>query len=215
MTSTPYHSIPTVWRRDPETKHKTLIENAWENPALEALRDLRWEWTEKVDGTNIRLVVDNIAGPRIGGRTDNAQIPAPLVLVLQPILHRMTETFAAEIASGDHITLYGEGYGSKIQKVGEKYKPDGVDFVAFDLKVNRVWYRREAVESVADTLGVDTVPVLGFGPLDEAIEYAREGITSEWGNFSAEGLVMRPPVELLDNHGHRVITKIKTKDFGG
>ena len=32
-------------------------------------------------------------------------------------------------------------------------------------------------------------------------------------NVWAEGLVMRPAIELLDKRGRRIITKIKHKDF--
>ena len=41
----------------------------------------------------------------------------------------------------------------------------------------------------------------------------RKGFKSFWGDFRAEGLVVRPGADLLDRHGNRVITKIKHKDF--
>ena len=44
-------------------------------------------------------------------------------------------------------------------------------------------------------------------------EVARQGFQSMWGNFQAEGLVVRPLVELRSRTGERVIAKIKCKDF--
>jgi len=62
-------------------------------------------------------------------------------------------------------------------------------------------------------LGIKAVQVVGRGTLNEAIEYVRTGFESKEGKLKAEGLVLRPPVELLDKQGHRIITKIKHVDF--
>ena len=53
----------------------------------------------------------------------------------------------------------------------------------------------------------------GRGTLHEMVEQARKGIKSTWGDFAAEGIVARPAVELKTRAGHRIITKIKSKDF--
>lgn len=45
------------------------------------------------------------------------------------------------------------------------------------------------------------------------IGITREGFTSTWGDFIAEGIVARPEVELFDRMGQRIITKIKYNDF--
>ena len=37
--------------------------------------------------------------------------------------------------------------------------------------------------------------------------------TGDFGNFIAEGLVIKPEHELRDRRGNRIITKIKVKDF--
>jgi hypothetical protein len=39
------------------------------------------------------------------------------------------------------------------------------------------------------------------------------GVKSWWGDFDAEGIVARPQVELFTRAGHRIITKLKCKDF--
>ena len=40
-----------------------------------------------------------------------------------------------------------------------------------------------------------------------------EGLKSRGGDFPAEGIVARPTVEMCNRAGHRIITKIKGKDF--
>ena len=42
---------------------------------------------------------------------------------------------------------------------------------------------------------------------------ASQGFKSQWGDFMAEGIVARPAQELRTRDGHRIITKIKHKDF--
>ena len=210
-----YHKIPTVWKRDPETKFKTLIEGAWATPELKYLKDCQWVFTEKVDGTNIRVMWDGIR-IRYGGKTDNVQIPAFLIdrlLDLFPESDAGCEIFRVMFPDCDSVCLYGEGYGAKIQKGGGNYKADGVDFVLFDVKVGDWWLKHEDVEDVADKLVLRVVPVLGCGTLIDGIGETERGMASEWGDFTMEGLVMRPSVELKSRNGQRIIAKIKHKDF--
>lgn len=203
-----YPKIQTVFKRDPATKHKTLLEGEFSEPEFEYLANNTWVFTEKVDGTNIRVHWDG-ERVRFGGRTDNAQIPAFLY-------ERLEELFPPEKMArqfDDEVTLFGEGYGAKIQKGGGKYKPDGVDFVLFDGNCGEMWLRRNSLHEISLSLGIALVPIVGFGPLDAAVERAREGFKSNWGDFPAEGLVMRPKMELLNRRYERIITKVKTKDF--
>lgn len=41
----------------------------------------------------------------------------------------------------------------------------------------------------------------------------KRGIRSTWGDFEAEGIVARPKIELMTRSGHRLVTKIKCRDF--
>lgn len=204
-----YHKIITVYERDPETKFRTLIDGKFATPELEALSDLDWVWTEKVDGTNIRVTWDGEV-VRFGGKTDKAQIYTGLITRLLKLFD--STKFSAAFDEGP-VTLYGEGYGAKIQKGGGNYIPDGVGFVLFDVMVGDIWLERHNVEDVAEKFRLKAVPVCGVGRLYQAIEMARAGFMSDWGDFPAEGLVMRPPVDLFNRRGERIITKIKHKDF--
>jgi hypothetical protein len=203
-----YHKIQTVFFRNPETKFKTLLEGSWAKPEFRVLSQIKWVFTEKIDGTNIRVTWDG-ENVKFGGKTDNAQIPVRLLDELQ-LLFPVTKLKSAELPP---MTLYGEGYGVKIQKGGGNYIADGCSFILFDVFCGDLWLERVSVTDIAEKLSIGVVPVIDNGPLSDAIEIARWGFTSSFGDFKAEGLVMRPTVELMNRRGERVITKIKCKDF--
>ena len=71
---TTYNKIETLFNRDMEGS-KQLIEGDYRNEAVKFLKDATWQFTEKIDGTNIRIMWD---GHKItyGGRTERANIPA-------------------------------------------------------------------------------------------------------------------------------------------
>lgn len=212
-----YHKIQTVFKRDPETKFRTLLMGDWSEPEFGYLANNEWVFTEKVDGTNIRVMFNaapvldtHVPKLSFGGKTDNAQIPAFLVDRLrqrfEPQMDRLFEIFP------EGGCLYGEGYGARIQKGGDNYRPDA-DFVLFDVKVGEWWLQRSDIEDVAGKLGLDVVPVIGTGTLPEMVAIASEGFNSSWGAFRAEGIVARPSVEFRSRNGGRIITKIKYRDF--
>ncbi len=206
-----YHKIQTVYKRDPATKHRTLLMGEYSIPAFEYLANNCWIWTEKVDGTNIRVRWNRGIEVEFGGRTDNAQVPTYLYKRLQELFP--LEKFDKNISETDELILYGEGYGAKIQKGGGNYKSDGVDFVLFDVKVGDWWLTRPDMFDVAQKLDIPWVPLIGNGTLTEMVRFAQNGFSSAWGDFPAEGIVARPETELFDRSLHRIITKIKTKDF--
>lgn len=204
-----YHKIQTLFKRDMDRGGKTLLEGQWTLPEFEYLANNQWVFTEKVDGTNIRVMLKDGA-VTFGGKTDSAQIPAQLVTRLNERFLPLATTML-DIFTGD-ACLYGEGYGAKIQKGGGNYRQDQ-DFVLFDVKCGDWWLQRDNVEYVARKLGIDVVPIIGKGTLHAAVAWAKEGITSSWGPFQAEGIVARPKVELKTRNGSRIITKIKCRDF--
>lgn len=220
-----YHKILTVLQRDPKTNFRTLIPDVYACPEFEYLRLNRWVLTEKVDGTNIRVMWTTNIGygqVRFGGKTDKAQLPTFLLDRLQDLFpqEKLLEVFPYEATSDGHggtnhnVIFFGEGYGAKIQKGGGNYKRDGCDFVLFDVNIDGVWLKRDSIEDIANKLGLDIVPITGAGyDLEQMVDIVKEGFKSHWGDFLAEGVVARPEIEMQNRMGHRIITKLKYKDF--
>ena len=205
-----YHKIETLFERAMDGSKK-LICGQWRNPTVEFLKDAVWHFTEKIDGTNIRVHWD---GHKVtfGGRTERANIPANLVTFLNDTFGGDENEQLFEQKFGENIvTLYGEGYGAGIQK-GGLYRSD-VSFILFDVQVGDVWLTRESVEDIATTLGIDVVPFIGQGTLKDSVDFVRTKPMSRIGSAPMEGIVARPVVELRDRMGRRVIVKIKVKDF--
>lgn len=207
-----YHKINTIYKRDERTKK--IIEGEYSIPEFEYLKNNIWSFSEKLDGTNIRAMYD---GERItfGGKTDNASIPAKLLNNLNafflPLKDKFKEIFKTEEGIVCNVCLYGEGIGLGIQS-GGNYSADQ-KFVLFDIKIGEWWLQRKDVEDIANKLGLEVAPIIGTGTLADATALAKLGIKSTYGNFQAEGIVARPIIELFTHGGHRIITKIKCKDF--
>lgn len=208
-----FHKIETLYERDPATFKVRVGE--FKNRTYTLLK--YWRWTEKIDGTNIRVNWNPlIGGPQgnlfFGGKTDNAQIRADLYKLLQ-------QTFTIEklqdVFPDADVVLYGEGYGAGIQKGGGAYSPTK-NFILFDVLVGGKWWlSHENVADVADKLGIAMVPDFGLMTLEEATQLVCTGFKSHLngGLKDAEGLVGRPEETLFDKKGARLIVKLKTKDF--
>jgi hypothetical protein len=207
-----YHKIQTMFKREKD-KPCRIIYGEWTLPEFEYLKDNQWDFTEKVDGTNIRVMFDG-NGLRYGGKTDAAQTPCDLIErlrnIFEPKLSIIKEMFPAKENTPIEVCFYGEGYGAGIQKGG--YYKATKDFVLFDIKIGNFWLYRENVKDIANKLTLDIVPVVGNGTLEDGIKLVKDGFKSTWGDFIAEGIVARPKVELTGRYG-RIITKIKHKDF--
>ena len=207
-----YIKIETPFNRDTDGSKK-LIEGDWRNETVKYLANCQWECTEKIDGTNIGIVWD---GHKVTfqGRTERAQIPAHLT-------NKLIELFGGEINEelfeqkfGDMpVILFGEGYGAKIQN-GGLYRPD-VSFILFDvfLPDSNLWLKRESVEDIAKSFGIDVVPIIFTGVLQEAIDFVKQKPKSTIGTAPMEGLVCKPKAEIFDRMGRRIIVKVKVKDF--
>lgn len=203
-----YHKIQTIYKRDEKDNFKTLLIGEYSKPEFKYLENNKWVFTEKIDGTNIRVQWDGKA-ISFAGKTDNAQIPPFLI---KKLLDRFNADIMASVFASDNVCLYGEGYGAKIQS-GGSYIPDGCDFILFDVLCDGWLLERHNIEDIASKLSINIVPIIGYGTLGEAVIMAQNGFKSLIGSCMAEGIVMRPEVELFCRGGERVITKIKHKDF--
>lgn len=207
-----YIKIKTLWGREDARPHNMII-GKFAEPEFEQLKDVEWTFTEKVDGTNVRVMWD---GNRVlfNGKTDNAQLPTPLFYKLEELfMGQANEQKLEEIFGKEPACIYGEGFGKKIQAVGSAYNPDGVDFIMFDVKIGDFWLQRESLEDIAGKLDIKLVPVVIKGTLEEASELVAEGFKSTLADVESEGLVGAPTTGLLNRKGERVITKIKHRDY--
>ena len=206
-----YNKIETLWQRDMEGTKK-LIEGVFRNPTVEFLKDNVWQFTEKVDGTNISVCWDghNI---EFHGRTDAAQIPSHLAnYLINTFKTDEVEQIFEQKFGETPVILFGEGYGPKIQKGGGKYRND-VSFILFDVLISGNYQSRESVEDIAKAFGIDVVPVILEGTIQDGVDFVKTNPKSTMGTADMEGLVGRPKVEMRDRCGKRVIVKIKVKDF--
>jgi hypothetical protein len=203
-----YHKIETLYERDEATFK--VKPGMLKNRTYSLLKS--WQWTEKIDGTNIRALWDVATGKlTFGGRSDNAQIQADLIRYLYENIP--LENVKAVFPEASAV-LYGEGYGAGIQKGG--LYSNTKKFILFDVLVDGKWWLNwEAVCDVAAKLHLETVPYLGEMSLEEAAEKVRTGFPSmlNGGKMRAEGMVGRPAETLFDKKGARLIVKLKTKDF--
>jgi hypothetical protein len=204
-----YPKIDTLFERDLKTF--VVDPGKLKSPVLGTIN--LWDVTEKIDGTNIRVTLGEFGAVQFGGRTDNAQLPADLLM-------HLVNTFSAEKLKSVFwldgnpvsVVLYGEGYGAGIQK-GGTYRPDK-SVIFYDVLVcGKWWLDKAAVDDVAAKLGVETVPYLGRMTLEEIVTLVREPFTSKIGTAMAEGVVARPIEPLFDRKGARIIIKLKTRDF--
>ena len=211
-----YHKIESVFKRDPDNRFKTFLLGEWSRPEFGYLEELPWVATEKIDGTNIRLAFSK-HGYKMGGRTDSATIPAKLITHLQDVGDNGLDYDL------EGLTLLGEGYGAGIQKGGGNYRSDQ-GFILFDVQVEEtgLWLERENVEDIAKQLSIPIVPIMGhitslgywIARIREMAEGLDEGLSLVADiDRTVEGVVLRPQIELLDRQGHRIITKVKVKDF--
>jgi len=213
MASTEYHKINTVYKRDPDTHYKTLMEGYYSRPEFELLRNVDWLFTEKVDGTNIRVEYHGSASAlTIRGRTSKSTIPVPLETAIWHVFDDQCGSVLSRLFEDKSVVFYGEGYGAGIQRNGHYYRATP-SFVLFDVLVDGVFLNRSMVEDVAEKLHLSIVPIIGQGTLIEMVALAQNGIWSSWGDFEAEGIVARPKIELRTRDNKRIICKIKTKDF--
>lgn len=204
-----YQKIGNVFKFD--EKFRTIVGL---NEPFETLKNIIWEGTEKVDGTNIRIYWDG-HDIEIAGHTNKAQIPGPLKEYLESIfLTKEMEYVFEQIFEEKEAYIFGEGFGPKIQAGGGLYT-DKPSFIIFDINIDGFDLKREAVNDIASRLGLPSVPVVFHGTLDEAKAYVAEHHMSTINEaHEMEGLVLVPSgIQLYDNKHHLIKCKCKYRDM--
>ena len=221
----PYPKIETLFNRG---KDFTVDVESFRRPEFAIVSP--WLFTEKIDGTNIRI--DFRAGlgggleMLVGGRTDRAQLPPELDKTLAS--RRSDYLGVAEEVMSEFglssLTLFAEGYGPKIQKGGGNYRANQ-DVILFDVLINdKTWLDEDGITSTATRFGMERVPAFTVGTVEDAISLVRRtddgymisvqgAVHGSSVPFEAEGIVARPLYPLFDNRGNRVMWKLKGSDF--
>lgn len=204
-----YPKIETLFDRDKDFK---VIPTKLRNSSYGIIK--RWEFTEKIDGTNIRLIWE-ANKLKVGGRTGNAQIPADLV---QHIYESIDVQKLKDMFLDTSVIFYGEGYGAGIQKGGHYSKTK--QFILFDILVDKRWWLNyDNIINIADKLGMQVVPFIGSMTLEEGVELVKNGFNSLLAKINtgeeirAEGIVGKTCETMYDKKFNRMVIKLKTKDF--
>lgn len=204
-----YPKIETLFMRD---SHHKIIPTLFRKNEFSQVK--YFHFTEKIHGTNIRVMWDPLSPEPIKfcGRTDNASIPAPLV---QWLMSNFTKDKLMACFPDKRVVFYGEGYGPHIND-GHLYSTTQ-EFALFDVLIEeRFWLSYNNIMEIAYTLEIPIVAAYGFMTLEQAIEMVKNGFKSIWWHDAnqipqAEGLVGKS--ELYDKYGKRLVVKLKTNDF--
>ena len=116
------------------------------------------------------------------------------------------------------IYIYGEYFGSGIQKCGSRYIQNGNDFLVFDIKQQGWWTPKDVRDALCKGLKLNTVPFLGVMTLKEIEDKVRAGFATQFDRAAdptmlEEGIVARPTIPLCDGSGNRIIVKVKYCDY--
>jgi len=164
-----YPKIETLFERDENFKVTDKIR-------LSEFENIKnWLITEKIDGTNIRVIYTPEDKLLIRGRTDKASIPTFLLEELQKIftIEKVKSILDNPIEKG--MCLYGEGYGAKIQKGGGDYNLCIRDI---ESAVNIV--KNESMSVVAEEENGKFIPFEGIVARAYPTMLFRNGIPIKW-----------------------------------
>ncbi len=116
------------------------------------------------------------------------------------------------------VTIYGEAYGGSLMGMRATYG-DTLRFVAFDAQVGETWLSVPDADQVVTGLGLEFVPFMEISTDLVELDHARDApsVVAQrrgcGGDKLREGVVLRPPVEMTLNNGHRVVAKHKRDAF--
>lgn len=252
-----YQKINTLWKRDEKNR---IIQDDYSLPEFGYLEDVLWLVEEKIDGTNMSYDIyfssdGSINRTEIHGKTETAKIPVGLLNEMNRIFDelidsgKLTDVFkiVKTDAAGNttvswpyKVTIFGEGYGGKIQSGGRYSKTE--KFIVFDIEIQTtpetepLYLLRPSVDDICPKLGLDLVHTYGLMTIRDA-EAVIENIAynvyankmsnpslyapdispfshnAEDPTLVIEGFVLKSPCGLKTRQGKPLVTKIKVKDY--
>lgn len=206
-----YHKIETLFIFDKETKKH--IYGEFYNPNVEALKNVQWIITEKIDGMNFRIFWD---GHKLsyGGRTDNATFTKEQEeYIRSELINKDIEILFEQKFMEKQVYIYGELYGVGIQSGGMYTNGYNIDFKVFDIEIDGVILTKYGARDLAFELGYNFVPIVGEMTLIQALDKIKSEETSYFSSAKLEGYVATPIGDFRDRLGRRIIVKIKKRDI--
>lgn len=207
-----YHKIEPIWRFDGDLKKH--IKGEYSNDLVELLKEHLWTFTEKVDGTNFRIIWDGY-NLTYGGRTHKSQFSKMQIDFIETHLVNEAQEHLFEQKFGDKVCIvYGELYGVKIQKGGHLYTDNkGLAFKVFDIEINDIFLTYGSMVELSKELGYDFVPLALVGTIEEGLSFIKNNKTSLFSLAKLEGLVGKPVGDFRDRLGKRIVIKLKERDL--
>jgi len=194
------------------------IDNLYKNQDILLFRDCYA--TEKVHGTSAHLTFKREKGLEPAGDRLHLSLFAGGIksedfakLFDAPAL--LAKFHAQDL---DEMTVYGEAYGGKCQGMSKTYGK-ALAFIVFEVSIKGTWLNVMGAENVAKALGLEFVPYrfvhTDLASIDEqrdapSIVAERRGCGND---KMREGIVLRPPIEVIKSNGGRIIAKHKRPEF--
>jgi hypothetical protein len=220
-----YPKINSLWKReewylekgkknnrDYQAGKQSFIVGEYSSPEFGVIK--KWQVEEKIDGTNIRVMISKIE-TSFGGRTDEASLPANLYKYLsQTFDWNIRELLFKAMPMATQIVLFGEGYGPKIQN-GGNYR-DEVGFILFDCWGGSRWSTRQELKKLATLLNLPTPYDYGLMTEEEIIQLVKSKPESRNAirPMPIEGVICRSEPLMISNLDNRpVMWKLKCKEF--
>lgn len=227
-----YDKILAPFARD-TAKSKYVDIMKFSRHEFEMLANVGWNWTLKIDGTNINVIWD---GERVSyvGHTEKTQFNERTKKFLD-------ETFLTPEAE----TIFEDLYGKRPVKISMEFVSKDMNqnygyiegavyiFDIFNMETGKIWTSEETLNTFVERFEGSRVfiaPFIGYMNIWDAVDLAK-GYEIIWnrhpekwkgeniliknplGPYTIEGIVGRLPYELFDNNGNRIITKVKCKDY--
>lgn len=191
---------------------KKYLPDVYANKSVELLKDYQWYFTEKVDGTNLRLVWDGY-NLTYGGRTLNANLnnKKRKEYVESNLVNKDIETILEQLFKEKEVVIYGELFGGD---VGIANYSNEYQFRVFDIWVDGYWLEYKNIVEIANNLSFNVVPIVLNGTIEDGVNFVKninKSELSETGVF--EGIVGKPIGDFYDRNGERIIVKIKKTHF--
>ena len=183
-----------------------------------------WVITEKIDGTNIRIILTK---PDEEGHRKVEVGSRKLILnredkgskqffdCLEEVnLHKLVEYFKDVNST---VIIYGEGYGAGVQ-TGGIYSPNK-NFRVFDIRIGEAYQDFEYVIKVCMDCQLNLVPIYGgvkditYTSCKSDLSNFQRTLIKEGTGGKPEGLVYKFEPVLLNKYKERLIFKVKFKDF--